>query len=93
MGGTAGKLASHPGPPIEPALIRRMTAVLRHRGPDDEGIWVDGSVGLGNRRLAIIDLSPRARQPMSNEDGTTCLDERARGRGDAGAERLARAGS
>ena len=70
MCGIAGKLAFDPGVTIEPGLIRRMTAAIRHRGPDDEGIWVDGSVGLGNRRLAIIDLSPRARQPMTNEDGT-----------------------
>jgi asparagine synthase (glutamine-hydrolysing) len=47
-----------------------MTDVIRHRGPDDEGVWVEGPVGLGSRRLAIIDLSPRARQPLTNEDGT-----------------------
>ncbi|HEX2501955.1 MAG TPA: asparagine synthase (glutamine-hydrolyzing) [Methylomirabilota bacterium] len=70
MCGIAGKLAFDPGATIAPGLIRRMTAAIRHRGPDDEGVWVDGSVGLGNRRLAIIDLSPRARQPMTNEDGT-----------------------
>jgi asparagine synthase (glutamine-hydrolysing) len=47
-----------------------MTVTLRHRGPDDEGVWANGPVGLGSRRLAIIDLSARARQPMSNEDGS-----------------------
>jgi asparagine synthase (glutamine-hydrolysing) len=52
------------------ALVRRMTAVLRHRGPDDEGIWVQHPVGLGSRRLAVIDLSCRARQPITNEDGS-----------------------
>src|SRR3989442_4562306 len=50
-----------------------MTATLRHRGPDDEGVWIDGPVGLGMRRLAIIDLSTRAAQPMTNEDGSLWL--------------------
>ena len=51
-------------------LIRRMTDVLTHRGPDDSGIWSDNSVGFGHRRLSIIDLSKHGRQPMSNEDGS-----------------------
>ena len=51
-------------------LIRRMTDVLRHRGPDDSGMWLDNSVGFGHRRLSIIDLSKHGRQPMSNEDGS-----------------------
>ena len=41
-----------------------------HRGPDDSGLYHDQHVVLGHRRLAIIDLSAAARQPMSNEDGT-----------------------
>ena len=41
-----------------------------HRGPDDEGIFLEGRVGLGHRRLSIVDLSRDARQPMSNEDGS-----------------------
>ena len=49
--------------------IERMTGALAHRGPDGEGIHVDGRVGFGHRRLAIIDLEG-GRQPMSNEDGT-----------------------
>jgi asparagine synthase (glutamine-hydrolysing) len=55
----------------EPALIR-MRDTMIHRGPDGEGLWIapDGRAGLGHRRLAIIDLSPLAAQPMSNEDGT-----------------------
>ncbi len=56
-----------------PELLRRMTATLRHRGPDDEGVWTGGAVGLGMRRLAVIDLSPRAAQPMANEDGSLRL--------------------
>ena len=45
---------------------------MRDRGPDDAGIWVspDRSVGLAHRRLAVIDLSPAAHQPLSNEDGS-----------------------
>jgi len=41
----------------DPAIVRRMTATLRHRGPDDEGYYVDGQVALGHRRLQIIDLT------------------------------------
>jgi asparagine synthase (glutamine-hydrolysing) len=46
-----------------------MANTLHHRGPDDEGIYIDGIVGLGHRRLSIIDLE-RGHQPMTNEDGT-----------------------
>src|SRR5436305_12404114 len=43
---------------------------MAHRGPDDEGCWLDkdGSIGLAHRRLSIVDLSPDGRQPMANED-------------------------
>lgn len=51
-------------------LIRRMTDVLKHRGPDDSGVWRDGQIALGHRRLSIIDLSTHGRQPMSNENGS-----------------------
>ena len=50
-------------------ILRRMTATLRHRGPDDEGAYVDGQVALGARRLAVIDLAT-GQQPIANEDGT-----------------------
>jgi asparagine synthase (glutamine-hydrolysing) len=52
--------------------VARMRDVMAHRGPDGAGAWVrpDGRVGLGHRRLAIIDLSAAADQPMANEDGT-----------------------
>ena len=52
--------------------IRRMRDTMTHRGPDGAGVWVsdDGRVGLGHRRLSIIDLSAVANQPMSNEDGS-----------------------
>lgn len=51
------------------ASVRAMTDVIRHRGPDDEGIYTDGPCGIGMRRLSIIDLST-GHQPMSNEDGS-----------------------
>ncbi|HZR22204.1 MAG TPA: asparagine synthase (glutamine-hydrolyzing) [Vicinamibacterales bacterium] len=54
-------------------LVRRMTDAIAHRGPDGEGQYTDGPIGLGNRRLAIIDLSPSGHQPMTNEDGTVVL--------------------
>lgn len=50
--------------------MREMAGLMTHRGPDGEGFWLNGPVGLGHRRLSIIDLSERGRQPMSNEDGT-----------------------
>ncbi|HUK63513.1 MAG TPA: asparagine synthetase B, partial [Dongiaceae bacterium] len=56
--------------PADPTLIERQALVMRHRGPDDAGVWHDGSVALGHRRLAIVDLSPGGHQPMSNEDGS-----------------------
>ena len=43
---------------------------LRHRGPDDHGIYMSGQVGLAHRRLSVLDLSSAGHQPMSNEDGT-----------------------
>ncbi|HEV2833967.1 MAG TPA: hypothetical protein VGW58_01545, partial [Pyrinomonadaceae bacterium] len=54
---------------IDPPLLERMRDVLHHRGPDDEGIFFSGPVGLGHRRLSIVDVS-RGHQPMTNEDGT-----------------------
>jgi asparagine synthase (glutamine-hydrolysing) len=50
------------------SLLRQMCARMRHRGPDSEGVWLDESVALGMRRLAIIDLSPDGEQPVFNED-------------------------
>lgn len=50
-------------------VVRRMTRLLAHRGPDDEGFWQDGDVVFGHRRLSILDLSPAGHQPMQTEDG------------------------
>jgi asparagine synthase (glutamine-hydrolysing) len=72
MCGIAGVL-NHDGAPVRLNLLERMTDAIAHRGPDDEGHYVDGPVGLGNRRLAIIDLSPDGHQPMSTEDGQVVL--------------------
>lgn len=59
--------------PISPALVDRMRDVMVRRGPDDAGTEVRPHVGLGHRRLSILDLSARGRQPMSNEDGSVLL--------------------
>ena len=53
--------------PLE--LIKKATDELEHRGPDGEGQWVFGNVGLGHRRLSIIDLSELGSQPMLSLDG------------------------
>jgi len=54
---------------IDKDALLRMVHILAHRGPDGEGIFIDRNVGLGHRRLAVIDLTQNATQPMSNEDG------------------------
>jgi len=53
--------------------LQKMLQVLNHRGPDDNGVYVDSNAGLGSNRLAIIDLSPKGHQPMFNEDKTVCI--------------------
>ncbi len=58
------------GKPVGPAALGRMGAALAHRGPDGEGTWADGGIGFAHRRLAILDLTDAARQPMGNDDGT-----------------------
>lgn len=59
--------------PASPAVLRRMTDVLAHRGPDDEGQWAEGHIGFGHRRLAVVDLSPSGHQPMISHDGRYVL--------------------
>ncbi len=65
-------LALH-GQQADPAVVERMTAVIAHRGPDDSGSYFAGPVGLGFRRLSILDLSPAGHQPMSTRDGEVTL--------------------
>ncbi|MBV9082952.1 MAG: asparagine synthetase B, partial [Acidobacteriaceae bacterium] len=57
---------------VDAAVLRRMCATIVHRGPDDEGVYVAGPVGLGMRRLSIIDLKT-GRQPIANEDHSVWL--------------------
>lgn len=52
--------------------VKRMTEVMAHRGPDDEGFWTEGNIALGQRRLSIIDIES-GHQPMTNEDGSLVL--------------------
>jgi len=76
MCGICGKL-NLDGSPIDSPLIEKMCSILSHRGPDDSGVYISESraqsteprIGLGHRRLSIIDLS-LGHQPMSNEDGS-----------------------
>jgi asparagine synthase (glutamine-hydrolysing) len=69
MCGIAGQLNFRTGRPVEQGRIRAMCDLLAHRGPDGEGHYVAGPVGLGHRRLAIIDLSDAGRQPMTAAGG------------------------
>ncbi|MFN3724739.1 MAG: asparagine synthase (glutamine-hydrolyzing) [Allosphingosinicella sp.] len=67
MCGIAG-LLNLDGAPVSPAVLTRMTDAIAHRGPDGQGHWIEGNVGIGHRRLAIIDLSPAGHQPMVSAD-------------------------
>lgn len=71
MCGIAGIVTWRAGSGPLAADVARMTAVLAHRGPDDQGLWVDDEAGVavGQRRLSIIDLSPQGHQPMHSADG------------------------
>ncbi len=67
MCGICGKLEFDSAARVSPELLKHMADAIAHRGPDDEGYHVDGQVGLGFRRLSIIDLNG-GHQPLSNED-------------------------
>jgi asparagine synthase (glutamine-hydrolysing) len=73
MCGIAGIFDTRGRRPVDRDLLARMTDVLRHRGPDDSGMHVVPGLGLGHRRLSIIDLSPLGHQPLFNEDNTVCV--------------------
>jgi asparagine synthase (glutamine-hydrolysing) len=70
--GIAGIL-DRAGRQVDPHLVAAMTKAIAHRGPDGEGVWAEGAIGLGNRRLAIIDLSEAGSQPMTNETGDVVI--------------------
>ena len=56
------------GASVSPVILKKMTDAIAHRGPDGEGQWIEGNIGLGHRRLAVIDLSPAGHQPMISAD-------------------------
>jgi asparagine synthase (glutamine-hydrolysing) len=72
MCGIVGQLNRRTGAPVEEAALRAMCAALVHRGPDDEGLLLDGAFGMGMRRLSINDLAG-GHQPLANEDGTVTV--------------------
>ena len=61
------------GRQVDRAVVERMTEKIAHRGPDDRGTYFSGPVGLGFRRLSILDLSPAGHQPMTTPDGQVTL--------------------
>jgi asparagine synthase (glutamine-hydrolysing) len=69
MCGIVGKINFQTNEPIISSTIVQMCSTLRHRGPDDEGLYLDGNFGMGMRRLSIIDLST-GKQPIHNEDSS-----------------------
>jgi asparagine synthase (glutamine-hydrolysing) len=69
MCGIAGILELRKEARVNPAELRRMCDVMSHRGPDDEGFHTDSRLGIGMRRLSIVDLAT-GDQPLSNEDGS-----------------------
>jgi asparagine synthase (glutamine-hydrolysing) len=69
MCGICGKLWFDPARPADLPGVRALADAIAHRGPDGEGFGTDGPVALGNRRLAVLDLDPRANQPMRDEAG------------------------
>lgn len=72
MCGIAG-IVNYSGASVAPPVLQAMTDAIAHRGPDGEGHWIEGGVGFGHRRLAIIDLSPLANQPMMSHDNRYVL--------------------
>lgn len=72
MCGICGQI-SFDGKPIAPENIESMMASMKHRGPDDEGMFIDHNIGLGHVRLSIIDLSSAGHQPMFSEDERYCI--------------------
>jgi asparagine synthase (glutamine-hydrolysing) len=69
MCGICGIVHSDPANTVSESVLQRMRDIMEHRGPDDAGSYVGPGVGLGSRRLAILDLSPRGHMPMATADG------------------------
>jgi asparagine synthase (glutamine-hydrolysing) len=72
MCGIAGIVRFSPRATVDEARVKRMRDALSHRGPDGAGLWCEGPVGLGHRRLAIVDVGS-GHQPMTNEDGAVWI--------------------
>ena len=66
-------LVDFAGPAVDEGVVRAMARTLSHRGPDDRGTVVDGAMGFGHTRLAVIDLTAAGRQPMRSADGRVTL--------------------
>ncbi len=73
MCGFVGFLSMPGQQPPDARWLERMSDIIAHRGPDDSGTYVDGPVGLGFRRLSILDLSPAGHQPMVSPDGAQAM--------------------
>jgi asparagine synthase (glutamine-hydrolysing) len=73
MCGIAGFLSFDPAAQAPAGVVRRMTDLIAHRGPDDEGQYAAGNVALGHRRLSILDLSAAGHQPMANDDASVWI--------------------
>src|SRR4051812_14673447 len=76
MCGIAGYMALSGTPPdasAAPRVLKSMADAIRHRGPDDGGVYADGPVGLAHRRLSIIDLSAAGHQPLCSADGSAWI--------------------
>lgn len=72
MCGICGIIGSNKSYRVEKQIVENMCRSITHRGPDESGVFVEGHVGLGHRRLSIIDLKT-GQQPMANEDGTVWI--------------------
>ena len=72
MCGICGVL-DYSGRPIGPALVNRIRDTMLNRGPDDAGFFIDKNIGLGHRRLSIIDTSAAGHQPFLSENGRYVL--------------------
>src|SRR4051812_31835158 len=59
--------------PVDRALLDEMTDLIAYRGPNGRDVFIDGAVGLGHRRLAIVDLSAAGKQPMATSDGRVVI--------------------